>query len=215
MRLLLPLVFAVAYAGYCLGFSSETSISADRSFATLNVPLGQSTDVTFQLDNDGENAIRGFYYTDNIPAELIVNTLSVQVDGETLTPSEYTYETGGVGSVYSGCRPYRWIIETPPGFAEDNPVSQSVVIRYSVSDATGVAATYEFPGNEWAGNVEGGTGNAFGYDDDAPTLTFALSSPEPQGTPVSGPFGLAVLALLLSLAVVFRDRLTTDKRDVL
>ena len=148
-------------------FPEGTNIVTARDFSDTSVRAGDTLTVSFDLLNREGDSLRGFYYTDQIPAGFEVLTDTVLLNGGIFT--DYIYEVGGGGSVYSGSVPYRWVIEVPDtdGFVENHPVYPStggVRIVYSlVCPDSGV---YVFPGYSWVANLDTiSGGEVFGYDD--------------------------------------------------
>ncbi len=78
-------------------------------------------------------------------------------------------ELGATGEVYPAAVPYRLILETPPGFTEDNPLygDETLILTYDVtipSDAT-LGTVYTFPGYSWVGRISPPLEDIFGYED--------------------------------------------------
>ncbi len=193
--------------------ASMGEVTAVRDFDTLSADVNEPVTVTFELTSTEASAIRGFYYADHIPADLSVTPVSVEVDGNPLDASDYTYETGSVGGVYSGCRANRWVLETPPSYGEDNPVSASVTITYRVESTE--AGTYTFPNYNWVGNAVGGVGVVFGYDEGEPPILEVAGGgegegegtpPVPYGTPGLTLVGLVTLASAIAFVTVRKSR---------
>ncbi len=153
-----------AAAGYSFDLERTVVRVADGGPVSVGTPLAVSATLT----NTGSNTVRAFYYTDHLAPHLGVSTVSVTVDGAADT--DYTYGIGSVDEVYPGTVAHRWVIESPPGLAEDTPVSSSCVIEYTVTSM--VAGFYTPPGYMWAGyDVEAGSG-LFGYETDPPSFWF-------------------------------------------
>ncbi len=102
------------------GFSTH-STTISRSFDKEEAVIDEPITITVSFINEEAYDLRGCYYTEQVPAGLSVVTDSVQIDGSTI--SNFVGESGSSGDVYSGSIPYRWILESPTDFAQDNPIS--------------------------------------------------------------------------------------------
>jgi hypothetical protein len=150
------------------GYSSDLDRTVVRAVHESVVSVGTPLAVTATLTTAGSNAVRAFYYTDHLPVDMEVATVSVTVDDAVAVG--YTYEVGSADEVYPGTIPHRWIIESPPGLAENTPVNSSCVIEYTVTSME--AGDYTPPGYMWVGyDMEAGSG-LFGYETDPPSFQF-------------------------------------------
>jgi hypothetical protein len=172
--------------GIILLLVCSLSLSAESGscFTTDNVTVTRSTDkdvavpgtsvtVTVDVTNLEPDSLRGFYYAEEIPQGLAINTVSVKMNGNPI--SDYILESGSVGDVYPGDIPYRWVMETPATFSENNsiPSGANVEIVYTVSsDQPGTFHLDEF---HWVGYYEGGVGSAFGYSEGADKKTIYVA----------------------------------------
>jgi len=212
MRTAGSIVAAAVITVGIVGFSvcSEGAITANREFGSLVAGVGEPITVTFTLSNTDGADIRGFYYADHIPSGLSVTNVSVLVDGSPISSSpspstgEYLFEQGSIGEVYPDCRPYRWILEIPPGNDQNNPVSGSVVIEYQVQSATDQLCT--FPNYNWVGELDGGGSGVFGYDEGSETIQIGLAGAQLHGTPQLTLFGTIALVAALAFAAVLHNR---------
>ena len=161
--------FGLARTGF--GFSSDGS-SLERAADRLTVWTNSPVVFTVTFTNGGPAPLRGFYYSDQIPAGVTVQTLSVSLNGVAIT--NYTFEAGQTDDVYPGCIPYRWIVEQPISFIEDNPILAGgfVQIAYSVMSST--SGTFALNEYSWAAYNPGTTNSSFGYSEvsDRKSLTF-------------------------------------------
>lgn len=185
---LLAFVFSVFSTD---AYSFTTSdITIARSFDQTVVEENGVITVTIVFTNNDVHAMRGFFFTQQIPDGMVVETQQVNrlENGATAELSNYTVDVGNLNDIYSGYTPYRWVIETPTDFAENNPISvgESVEIIYTVS----AAACGEYDLNEfsWVGyfaDASEGSQAAFGYSEavDAQTLTFN-NTPAISGSPL-------------------------------
>jgi hypothetical protein len=130
-----------------------------------------------------------------MPSALEVTPLSVALDGQAVT--NCTFESGQDGDVLPGCTPCRWVLETPPAFAQANPVppQSAVQIVFTLNSAT--PGAFLLPQSQWTGQDPGSTNAVFGYSDttNQSTVTF-LSAPPPPAT-LAGHFDSGGLRLEL------------------
>jgi uncharacterized repeat protein (TIGR01451 family) len=114
------------------GFQSDNS-TLTRSFNSAAALTNLQITVTVNFTNWGTGKCRGFYYTDQVPSGLTVSTVNVTLNGRAV--SDYLFETGQNGDVYPGCTPYRWVLEQPTNFAENNPIpiGMPVQIVYTIT----------------------------------------------------------------------------------
>ncbi len=167
------------------GFSSDGS-ALTRSFAGTISLTNQPLVVTVTFTNSGATALRGFFYTDQVPSGLAVTTLGVKVNGTAL--NDYTFETGTADSVYAGCTPRRWVLEAPPSFAAANPIPApgTLQITYAVNSATpGVFPLQHFSWAGYRGNI---TNTSFGCSEngDQQSLKFTNRVFAPLAVLVAG-----------------------------
>ncbi len=209
--LLLPLVTAVAGWAYV----STDNIIASRTFNTNSASLGADIVITSSFINAELSTLRGFYYSENIPVGLTVATQSVTIDGVAIF--NYTLETGSVGDIYPSTVPYRWILETPVTFIENNPVSPSSTAEIIFAVNSAQAGTYYFKHFSWAGYFPATTLGSFGYSDTTDHVTVQYSSsnnpPVASGQSVTTPEDIA-LAIVLSASDLDGDQLTYSVIDM-
>ena len=131
----------------------------DKNVAGINDPIT----VTLTLTNNESSSVLGFYYAEQIPQGLVVSTTSVKING--VTVSNYIFESGSIGDVYPGNVVYRWILETPNAFTENNPIpsGMSTEIVYSITSAQ--AGTFNLDEFDWVGYYQGGSEAAFGHSE--------------------------------------------------
>lgn len=115
--------------------------------------------------NGSTNTLRGFCYTEQLPSSLVVTPLSVALNGRILT--NFTFESGHDGDIYSGCIPRRWRLESPTNFAEVNPVPPGAVIRFLYSITCATTGTYSLSQYTWAGALANRTNTSFGCSEPA------------------------------------------------
>jgi hypothetical protein len=170
------------------GFSTH-STTIFRSFDKDEAVVGESIVVTVSFVNEDAYELRGFYYAEQIPDGLSVNTSSVKIDGSTI--SNYVGESGSSGDVYPDFVPYRWVFETPTiFFAENNPISSGSTVEIVYSISSSQAGAFNLDEFNWVGYYQdalAGMRAAFGHSEnvDKQTITFTDSTmrlPEIIGT---------------------------------
>jgi len=168
-RTSLVVVLAVCVAGgEAAGYSSDPGRTVERVAEDGPVSVGELLAVSVTLTNAGSSLVRAFYFADHLPVHMEVSTVSVTVDGS--VADSYMYEVGSPDEVYPDTVPNRWVIETPPGLAENTSVQSSCVIEYTVTTVT--AGSYPLPGYTWAGyDMVAGSG-LFGYETSPPSFWF-------------------------------------------
>jgi hypothetical protein len=160
------------------GFSVDGS-SLTRAFDRKVVLTNGSIQVTATFLNATTNVFNGFYYTEQVPTALSVSTLSVLLNGRSIT--NFTLESGLDGDVYAGCTPWRWVLETPTNFAQANPAppQATVQIVYSLScSSTGTFTLQEF---SWAARAGSSTNVFFAHSEspDVQLVKFVSSTNNP------------------------------------
>jgi len=173
---------AVCLAGFLVaasrGFSSGSS-SLQRTFASSVTLTNWPVVVTATFTNGEGTVLDGLFYSDQVPSALLVTTLSLTLNGIAVT--NYTFESGQDGDVYSGYTPCRWILESPTNFPETNPVpSQATVqIVYAVNSLT--PGSFAFQQFTWVAYEPGLTNAIFGYSGsaDQQVLQFVTTSYRP------------------------------------
>jgi uncharacterized repeat protein (TIGR01451 family) len=114
--------------------------------------------VTVDVTNDEDVAMRGFYYSDQVPDGWAINTASISVNGSLVT--DYTYTQSYAGAIYTGFTPHRWALEMPQGdgiFSPTHPVPASggtVRIVYTMVVSGGIGSEYSVEYEGWAGWLE-------------------------------------------------------------
>ena len=189
------------------GFSTHNA-AISRTFDKVETVIGEYITVTVSFTNEEAYDLRGFYYTEQIPDGLPVNTVSVRIDGSAI--SNCVAEYGSSGSVYSGSIPYWWVIETPTDFAENNPIPQNSTVDIVYSITSSQAGDFNFDEFNWVGYYQTAPQverAAFGHseDTDKQTITFTTNPVTPVanfvGSPTSG---------MAPLTVNFTDQSTGD-----
>jgi uncharacterized repeat protein (TIGR01451 family) len=148
------------------------SRTLEKTLADVDEPI--TVTVTF-TNSHTSSALRGFYYSEQIPQGVTVSTVSVKLDG--IDVSNYTYEVGLSDAVYPSYTPHRWILETPPDFTEDNPVpfgDSTLEIVYTVSSSA--RGSHYFEHFNWVGYYEGDQDPAFGHSEGGDEVTLVFST---------------------------------------
>jgi len=177
MKLLLKifLLFLINYF-FLFGYSSS-DVSVIKYYDSTRVLAGDSIIVTIEIQNFESEDLRGFFYTEFLPEDLIINPLSVKIDRSEV--DNFIFEMVTL-PVYDSLSAYRWILETPPDFNENNTLlkEQLLEIKYSIS--TEAPDTFYLGKYNWAGyylNIQA----AFGYNDIAEVTEIIFIN---QSTPV-------------------------------
>src|SRR5712675_2038412 len=89
-----------------------------RRLATVAALTNTPILVTVTFTNASTNALRGFFFGEQLPSALTVTPLSLTINGGAIT--NYVVENGQDGDVYPGCTPWRWVLETPTNFTKAN-----------------------------------------------------------------------------------------------
>jgi uncharacterized repeat protein (TIGR01451 family) len=173
------------------GFSNDGS-SLERIPDRWTVETNSTVVFTVSFTNAEAVPLHGFYFADQIPTGLNVQTLGVFLNGQSVT--NYVFVSGQDGDVVAGCTPWRWILEQPPAFGESNsvPAGGRVQIFYSVSSQ--VAGTFVLPLFMWAGYDTAATNAAFGYSEDtfAQSVNFLAAAPTSSLAMVASTNGLSL-----------------------
>lgn len=146
------------------GFQSDNS-SLTRSFNKTVALTNSQIVITVNYTNGGTAESRGFYYTDQVPSGLAVSTLSLMVNGKAVT--NYLFESGQDGDVYSGCTPYRWVLEQPTNFMPTNPISPQAPVQVIYTITSAVSNSFSLQQFNWVGFMATQTNAAFGYSETA------------------------------------------------
>jgi hypothetical protein len=152
-----PLCVLLLTPGATSAAVSSLLRSLDRTVALTN----SHAIVSASFTNHEAATVRGFYYSDQLPSDLAVTPVSVQLNGQNLT--NYSFETGLEGDVIAGCTPYRWIVERPGALTETNPVppQATVQIVYAVSATN--SGTFPLQPAAWIGYDRSTTNAMFGF----------------------------------------------------
>lgn len=167
------LLFALIVPGSTWGFTTnDTSIS--RTF-DKNLAIGADDIViTVTFQNAEASTLKGFYYVEYVPNELTVKTRSVKIDG--IEVSNYVTESGTPGAVYTGRTEYKWVLETPTTFAQNNPVNPSSTVDLVYSIGASQSGIYSFDEFCWVGYYPSATRGAFGHSEPVDRATVEFQS---------------------------------------
>ena len=188
---ILCLLFLLNNAAF--GFSTHTT-GISRTFDPVEAFVTAGITVTVNFTTSEVNDLRGFYYTEQIPQGLSVSTISVKINGSDIP--DYIFENDSIGDVYPGYIPYRWVLETPTAFLENNPISPNYTVEIVYSISSRQTGTFDFDEFGWVGYYQEapeGERVAFGHSEDADrqTITFKVS-----------PFKVVIDYLLLLVRLV-------------
>jgi hypothetical protein len=182
-------------------YPPELDVAFSRHFEPVDwgdVPPGGVITVTVLITNLEQTAVRGFYYSDQIPNGWPVQTAAVLVDGVPL--ADYFHGVGVSDQIYEGFTPHRWALELPQGggvFSPTHPIPAAggaAHVIYAIEVSGGMGSDYLAGQEGWAGWLAGeptGVG-IFGYEGPghAPSPTpspTATGSPTPSATPTASP----------------------------
>jgi hypothetical protein len=153
------------------------------------VSNGGSITVTIDITNNEDVALRGLYYSDQVPNGWAVSTIDVSVDGAPI--ADYAYREGDADEVDTGFTPSRWALELPQGaglFSPTHPIPASggtARIVYTMLVSPGTGDDYAIEHDGWAGWLEtqpAGTA-VFGYQDIVYPLSADFSAQPRFGLP--------------------------------
>ena len=172
----IALLLAVGWGQRALGFSNDGAVVVrrfDRTVASTNSAMT----ATVIFTNAGSAPLRGFWYADQLPTMLSVTPIQVTLNGRAVT--NLLFETGQDGDVYSGCTPYRWVLEQPAGFAEANPIPPGSVVRIAYSITSSAPGSFILQQFTWTGYDLAGTNSTFGYSEslDEQIVSFLATPP--------------------------------------
>ena len=173
LLLILQILVFIAFSNV-FGFSTHDT-NIQRTFDEVETGIDDLIVATVRFTHVENDDLRGFFYTEQIPDNLQVSTISVKINDTEV--SNYIFQFGLNDDVYLGSIPYRWILETPLSFLEENPIPEDVFVEivYSVtSDAAGVFNLDEF---NWVGyfqDASSGERASFGHSEegDRQVVTF-------------------------------------------
>jgi lysophospholipase L1-like esterase len=180
----------------------------DKTVAVTNSPIL----VTATLTNTSPDALRGFYYFDEVPTSLKVTTVSVTRNGVGLTNA--SAESGLDGEPYAGYTLRRWSLETPTNFMEANPLPPQGVVRivYSISCAT--TGTFTLQDFGCVACKPDKTNTLFGYSGtaDEQTVTFVPGDGPVITTPPASQLVVAGASVTFSVAALATQPLSYQWR---
>ena len=165
---LLALGFWGASALSLVAFSSDNS-SLTRVFDQTVVITNSPILVTATFSNGASNALRGCFYSDQLPSGLAVSNLSVTLNGQNLT--NFTVEAGRNGDVYAGLTPRRWRLETPTNFTEARPLAAGAAFEIKYTITSPAEGSFSCPQFAWVGYWPAGTNASFGCSEPADQRT--------------------------------------------
>ncbi len=150
-------------------FTSLPEVDMTRAFEPVSALPGQQVTVrlSFQAGAIGGDPLHGLIITEHIPAGLAPAPDQVLLDGQ---PVAALAETVAEGGVEAGCLTWRWVLETPPDFAEGLavPADTAVEVSYQVTiPADAPPGEIAFPGAAWIGMIaaQADAGDHYGYED--------------------------------------------------
>jgi uncharacterized repeat protein (TIGR01451 family) len=142
-------------------YPPDKVILVSRSFEPVDcsgVGSGDVITVTVDVINDEDVAMRGFYYSDQVPDGWVVNKATVSVGGSPI--EDYAYKQSYAGAVYPGLTPHRWALEMPQGNGVFSPTHLVLAsggtarIVYTMVVSGGIGSDYSVEYGGWAGWLE-------------------------------------------------------------
>ena len=159
--------FFVISSSSSLGFSTHnTTIS--RVFDKEQAVIGDTIRVTVSFNNEEANDLHGFYFTEQVPDGLALETISVNIAGNSL--SNYVVDIGTSGDIYTGFIPYRWVLEVPSDFSCNNPIPENSIVNIFYDITSLQVGNFNFDEYSWVGYYQTapeGEQAVFGYSEDA------------------------------------------------
>lgn len=179
------IILALCLTGWAVpasfGYQSSAA-SLQRTAASPVTLTNSSIVVTATFTNGNVTVLHGLFFSEQVPSSLSVTTLSLTLGGRAVT--NYLFEAGQDGDVYSGCTPCRWILEQPAGFAETNPVPSQAKVQIVYALSTASPGSYPLQQFSWAAGLPGLTNAIFGYGEpaDQQLLQFVTTAYQPYLT---------------------------------
>ncbi|MDW8308438.1 MAG: hypothetical protein RMK20_03600 [Verrucomicrobiales bacterium] len=141
-----------------------------RAFDRLVTLTNRPIVVTVTLSNATGQTLRGLWFGEQVPSGLEITSLSVSINGRSVT--NHQHEIGQEGDVYPGCVPRRWVLERPRAFAENNPLPAGATVQILYALTAASPGAFSFPQCGVAGYIPQTTNTAFGLGADAPVAHF-------------------------------------------
>lgn len=181
-------------------YTSHPEITVSRNLSAAVAKPGGAVTVTVNLAIGNIAApLRGFYLTDQVPGGPAVSGQTATRNGSAVA---FTSETGALNETYDGSTPLRWILETPPAFAENLPLGSGDTLSFTyqlvIPGAAQHGAVFTLKNLNWIGRLVGGTvTDVYGYEDlpepsiavdalapDTPALVAVSPDPTADSTPL-------------------------------
>ena len=191
------IVFCAFIVFYYLSFSAlaYTSNDAINVVYTVNrtkVKPEQSIEITMQLINNTNHSMRGVYFSDHLPPDLIPQTTKVCINGIELGQASYsvniTFE-----QIYDGTMANRWILETPPSLNEAHPIpGQGGILEIIYTLSRPKEGNYQLSINNWVGFLDNfDEERVFGFNE--PNINLVWQKPKSSEYDPIYPYLLPVL----------------------
>lgn len=155
----------------CIGFSSNSAITVTLQMPSF-VQAGETAtiEITCNVDSGISSPIKGLYFADSIPDALSIESESFEVTINGTVVLNITEEIGTTGEIYPSAVPYRFILESPSDFIENNPLNggDELLLAYRVTPPMTIntITQYTLPGFSWAGYIDSSPAeHVFGYSD--------------------------------------------------
>jgi hypothetical protein len=192
MRNVTCIAMIALWAAPAAAYSTLTGVTVSRSFSPTTAQPGQSVTVTISVKTGSlSSSLRGFYLSEAVPDALSPASLSATLGGSAVTVKT---ESLASGTIYSGNKTIRWVLEQPPSWTENKPfpASTELKVSYKVTVPSSATSAFSFPGAMWVGMIPsaGDAGDHFGYEDSASTLPVAPATPVLTLNPTSLAFSV-------------------------
>ncbi len=157
------LVLCYAAQSFAASYPAGLSLDLDRAFPSSAIPVGDPASVAAVFTTLETDDLFGFYYSEQFPEWLAVETESVTLNGASIS---YLYEEGDPGEPISEWVSHRWVIGDPDeGGQLLLEYGDVLIVEYSLVAAAPGVVRMEHDG--W-----------FGLLDDMPVFGSDYFSPE-------------------------------------
>jgi hypothetical protein len=159
----LILCFLVFSFNSAVGFST-LSTRIFRPFDINEAIVDESSTITVSFVNQEGYELRIFYYTEQIPEELWIDTVNKRINASDIS---YLFESGSSEEIYFDSIPYLWIPETPT-CVENNPILGNAFVEIAFTVSAFQPVTFDVDEFSWVAYYETATEweqTAFGHNE--------------------------------------------------
>jgi hypothetical protein len=107
--------------GADFAFPSSSGVTATRTLDKTTLDGVDSITGTLTVSNSAASALNGLFVSEYMPASISVRTVSVKVNGATVT--NYVYSASSAGQIYPTLVTHTWVLEAPAEYGAKNPVN--------------------------------------------------------------------------------------------